>query len=109
LTDRSDNFTTKDLIKGIRKECGDIPIGIRLCGEELLDDRGGNTPEESLESIKLAEKAGADYLTVTAGWQESMIPVITRDVPMGHWLYIAERMKKNIDIDNRNFRIIQSR
>jgi len=87
-----------DIIEGIRKECGDVPIGIRLCGEELLDDRGGNTPEESLESIKLAEKAGADYLTVTAGWQESMIPVITRDVPMGHWLYIAERMKKNIAI-----------
>jgi 2,4-dienoyl-CoA reductase (NADPH2) len=87
-----------DIIKGIRKECGDIPIGIRLCGEELLDDRGGSTIEESLESVKLAEKAGADYLTVTAGWQESMIPVITRDVPMGHWLYIAERMKKNIDI-----------
>ena len=87
-----------DIIEGIRKECGDLSIGIRLCGEELLDDRGGNTIEESLESIKLAEKAGADYLTVTAGWQESMIPVITRDVPMGHWLYIAERMKKNIAI-----------
>ncbi len=87
-----------DLIEGIRKECGDMPIGIRLCGEELLDDRGGNSPDESLESVKLAEKAGADYLTVTAGWQESMIPVITRDVPMGHWLYIAERMKKNIAI-----------
>ena len=76
----------------------EMAIGIRLCGEELLDDRGGNTIEESLESIKLCEAAGADYLTVTAGWQESIIPVITRDVPMGHWLYIAERMKKNIKI-----------
>jgi 2,4-dienoyl-CoA reductase (NADPH2) len=88
-----------DIIEGCKKAIGDeIAIGIRLCGEELLDDRGGNTIEESLESVKLCEAAGADYLTVTAGWQESIIPVITRDVPMGHWLYIAERMKNNIKI-----------
>jgi 2,4-dienoyl-CoA reductase (NADPH2) len=37
-----------------------------------------------------------DILSVTAGWQESAVSVITRDVPMGSWLYIAERMKKNI-------------
>jgi len=87
-----------DIIKACKKECGDVPVGIRLCGEELLDDRGGNSPEESLESVKLAVEAGADYISITAGWQESMVPVITRDVPMGHWLYIAERMKKNIKV-----------
>jgi 2,4-dienoyl-CoA reductase (NADPH2) len=88
-----------EIIEGIKKAIGpDIPVGIRLCGEELLDDRGGNTPQESLESIKFAEKAGIDYLSVTAGWQESAESVITRDIPMGHWLYIAERMKKNIKV-----------
>lgn len=87
-----------DIIKACKKAVGDVPVGIRLCGEELLDDRGGNTPEESLESVKLAVEAGADYISITAGWQESMQPVITRDIPMGHWLYIAERMKKNINV-----------
>ena len=49
----------KEILEGIRKAVpSDVAIGIRLCGEELLDDRGGNTPEESLESIKIAEKAG---------------------------------------------------
>ena len=89
----------KEILEGIRKAVpSDVAIGIRLCGEELLDDRGGNTPEESLESIRIAEKAGLDYLSVTAGWQESPVSVITRDVPMGNWLYIAERMKKNIRV-----------
>jgi 2,4-dienoyl-CoA reductase (NADPH2) len=89
----------KEIIEGIRKAIpSDAAIGIRLCGEELLDDRGGNKPEESLESIKIAEKAGCDYLSVTAGWQESPVSVISRDVPMGNWLYIADRMKKNIKI-----------
>jgi len=88
-----------DIIRACKKAVGpDVPVGIRLCGEELLDDRGGNTVEESLMTIKLAEEAGIDFLSVTAGWQESMVPVITRDVPMGHWLYIAERMKKNIKV-----------
>ncbi len=89
----------RKIVEGIRKEVGpDYPIVIRLCGEELLDDRGGNTPEESLESIKIAEKAGIDCISVTAGWQESAVSVISRDIPMGHWLYISERMKRNLKI-----------
>ncbi|MBI4704248.1 MAG: FAD-dependent oxidoreductase [Deltaproteobacteria bacterium] len=89
----------RKIVEGIRKQCGEgYPIIIRLCGEELLDDRGGNSPEESLESIKIAERAGIDCLSVTAGWQESAVSVISRDIPMGHWLYIAERMKKNIRV-----------
>lgn len=89
----------REIIEGIRKAVGpDYPIIIRLCGEELLDDRDGNTPEECLEIIKIAERAGIDCLSVTVGWQESAETVISRDRPQGHWLYIAERMKKNIDV-----------
>lgn len=89
----------REIVEGIRKEVGpDYPIVIRLCGEELLDDRGGNSPEECLEIIKIAEKAGVDCLSVTAGWQESAVSVITRDCAMGSWLHIAERMKQNTDM-----------
>jgi len=88
-----------ETVQGIRKVVGPkVPIIIRLCGEERLDDRGGNTPEESLQAIKLAEQAGIDMLSVTAGWQESAESVITRDIPMGNWLFIAERMKKNLKV-----------
>lgn len=89
----------REIIEGCRKAIGpNIALGIRLCGEEKLEDRGGNTPEESLQAIKIAEQAGCDFLSVTVGWQESAISVITRDVEMGHWLYVAERMKKNVNI-----------
>lgn len=88
-----------EIIEGIRKAVGpDYPIVIRLCGEELLDDRGGNTPEECLEIIKIAERAGIDCLSVTVGWQESAETVISRDRPMGSWLHIAERMKQNVKV-----------
>ena len=89
----------RKIIEGIREEIGpDKALGIRLCGWEMLDDRGGNTEEESMESLRIAEKAGCDYLSVTVGWQESLGSVISRDVPMGKWLYVAERTKKELGI-----------
>lgn len=89
----------RKIVEGIREEVGsDVAVGIRLCAWEMLDDRGGNTEEESLETLKIAEKAGCDYLSVTVGWQESMGSVISRDIPMGKWLYIAERAKKVLNI-----------
>lgn len=89
----------REIVEGIRRQVGpDYPIIIRLCGEELLSDRGGNTPEESLEVIKIAERAGIDCLSVTAGWQESAVSVISRDCPQGSWLYIAERMKQHLKV-----------
>jgi 2,4-dienoyl-CoA reductase (NADPH2) len=89
----------RKIVEGIRQEIGpDIPIGIRLCGWEMLDDREGNTEEESMESIKIAEAAGCDFISVTVGWQESLGSVISRDIPMGKWLHVAERTKKEVSI-----------
>jgi 2,4-dienoyl-CoA reductase (NADPH2) len=91
-----------DIISGIRKEVGpDYPIIIRLCADELLHDRGGNTEAESLQVIKLAEKAGVDCLSVTAGWQESAVSVISRDCKMGQWLYLAKRVREALKPETR--------
>lgn len=84
-----------DIVRGIRQGVGpDYPIVIRLCADELLHDRGGNHPDESAEVIRLAEEAGADCLSITAGWQESAVSVISRDCKMGQWLYLAEKIRK---------------
>jgi 2,4-dienoyl-CoA reductase (NADPH2) len=88
-----------DILQAVRDKIGpEVPLIIRLCAEELLDDVGGNTPEESMMTYKLAEKAGADCISVTQGWQESGTPVISRDVPQGTWLYNAKRAKENVKI-----------
>ncbi len=54
--------------------------------------------EEELEKLRVAEEAGVDYVSVTIGWHESSQSVITRDVPMGHWLPIAEQIRKAVGI-----------
>ena len=85
------------IVEGIRKEVGpDYPIVIRLCGEELLLDRGGNTPQESLEINRIICNAGVDLLSVTVGWQESAESVISRDIEQGNWLYVARRFKDEL-------------
>ncbi len=88
-----------EVLGAVKAEAGDrAPVGIRLCGAEILEDRGGNTLEESIESFAIAEEAGADFVSVTVGWHESSISVITRDVPMGHWLWVGERVKKAVNV-----------
>lgn len=88
-----------EIIQGVKAVCGkDVPLGIRLCSEELLDDVRGNTPAESMESYKIAEEAGVDYISVTLGWQESIYPVISRDIPQGNWIHLAKRAKEHVKI-----------
>lgn len=88
-----------EIIQGVKEVCGPgIPVGIRLCSEELLDDVRGNTPDESMMTYKFAEEAGADYISCTLGWQESIYPVISRDIPQGNWLHLAKRAKENVKI-----------
>lgn len=89
----------KEIIQGVKAVLPpDIPLGIRLCAEELLDDVRGNTPEESMETYKIAAEAGIDYISVTLGWQESIYPVISRDIPMGNWIHLAKRAKAHVDV-----------
>ncbi|MBT8363861.1 MAG: FAD-dependent oxidoreductase [Deltaproteobacteria bacterium] len=88
-----------EIIQGVKAVCPpDMPVGIRLCLEELLDDVRGNTPEVSIESYKIAEEAGVDYISCTLGWQESIYPVISRDIPMGNWIHLAKRAKEHVSI-----------
>jgi len=88
-----------EIIQGVKAVIpADMPLGIRLCLEELLDDVRGNTHEESIESYKIAEEAGVDYISCTLGWQESIYPVISRDIPMGNWIHLAKRAKEHVKV-----------
>jgi 2,4-dienoyl-CoA reductase (NADPH2) len=88
-----------EIIQGVKEVLPpDMPLGIRLCSEELLDDVRGNTPEESMESYKISDEAGVDYISCTLGWQESIYPVISRDIPMGNWIYLAKRAKEHVTV-----------
>lgn len=88
-----------EVIQAIKETTGDDkPVIVRLNGVELMDEYGGNTPEECLEFMKMAERAGADCISLVIGWHESRTGALGRDVPTDHWLHLAAAAKRVLDV-----------
>jgi len=71
---------------------------IRLNGEELMDEHGGNSPVECIEFMKMAERAGADCISIVVGWHESTRGALGRDVHDDQWLPLAENASRALKI-----------
>ncbi len=88
-----------ETIEGVKKACGhDFIVSVRLNGTELMDEYGGNTDEECLLFMEMAESAGADLISMVIGWHESRGGALGRDIPHDGWLYLAEKAKKKIKV-----------
>jgi len=91
-----------EMIQGMRAEIGNEHLlGIRLNFIEFMDEVGGNTPDECLEIIKIAEQAGVDYISLLVGWHESRQSTLGRDVPIGHWFTYGgylERVSREVKV-----------
>ncbi|KAB2846585.1 MAG: NAD(P)-binding protein, partial [Hyphomicrobiaceae bacterium] len=84
----------RELIDGIKQATPDHPLVVRLNGAELMDRWGGNSEDECFELMQQAAQCGVDMISVTVGWQEAPDSSIGRDIPPGHWNYLAARAKK---------------
>lgn len=88
-----------ELLGGIRDAVGkEKAIAIRLNGVELMDEYGGNTPDECVEMMRHAGRAGADCISIVVGWHESRTGALGRDVPSGKWLYLAEAARRAVAV-----------
>ncbi|MEM4218181.1 MAG: NAD(P)-binding protein, partial [Candidatus Methanomethylicaceae archaeon] len=86
-----------ETIKAIKKSCGDdFLVFVRLNGTELMEGYGGNTDEECLLFMEMAEDAGVDLISVVVGWHESRTGALGRDVPCFGWLPVAEQAKARL-------------
>lgn len=84
----------RELIDAVKQALPENPLVVRLSGAELMDPWGGNTEDECFELMTQAAGAGVDMISVTVGWQEAPESSIGRDVPPGHWNYLAARAKR---------------
>jgi 2,4-dienoyl-CoA reductase (NADPH2) len=84
----------RELIDAIKEATPGHPLIVRLNGTELMDKWGGNSEDECFELMSQAAEAGVDMISVTVGWQEAPESSIGRDIPPGHWNYLAARAKK---------------
>ena len=86
-----------DIIKNIRKKLGPkFPVIYKISAEEYMD--GGTVLEDSQIMAKRAESAGVSVIHTWAGWHESPKPMLPMSVPRGAFVYLAEAMKKIINV-----------
>lgn len=86
-----------EIIRAVRQKVGnDYPVITRLRATELEPD---GTPEEDIRKVaKMCEEAGIDAISLMVGSHESSQPSLTMEIPPGHWLYLAEGMKRVLKI-----------
>lgn len=88
-----------ELLQSLRSVIGgEKLLIIRLNGEELMDEYGGNSLSDCIEFMRIAEDTGVDMISVVVGWHESRRGALGRDVPHDAWLYIAEEAKKAVRV-----------
>ena len=86
-----------EVMQAIKEKTGrDYTILWRYSGHEFVD--GGYDEEGGSEIGRALESAGAGWLNLQVGWHDSTVPLVTKEVPQGRFVYIAERIRKSVSI-----------
>ncbi len=86
-----------EIIQSMRKKAGqDLVITWRMGGQDFMP--GGNTLEDSIKIAQFFEKQGVNLINVTTGWHDSGQPFIQYFVPKANWIFMGEKIRKNINI-----------
>ena len=92
-----------EIVEGIRKECGDYPIIVRLTIDEFYDKIGkagkGYDMETGVKYAKAIAEMGVDALDVSsAGYDTFNYWLEPTSFELGWRKYLAEEVKKVVDI-----------
>ncbi len=86
-----------EIIQAIKRTAGDdCAITCRLNVEEFME--GGHTIEDSEKVAPLLEASGVQAINVYVGWHECPVPTVQMSVPRGAFVYLAEEIKKAVNI-----------
>jgi 2,4-dienoyl-CoA reductase-like NADH-dependent reductase (Old Yellow Enzyme family) len=87
-----------EVLRDIRVKCGpDFTVGIRMNGEDYIDD--GWCLDDALRLAQLLEQNGADYLHVSAGvYGSRQLTIPSMYVEHGCFVHLAEAVKKTVAI-----------
>lgn len=88
-----------DIVKAVKAEVGnEIAVGLKYNGDDFLGEDGW-TLEESCKLAPLAETAGADYITITAGLVGSpKLTIPPMYEPQGCYTDLAAAVKPHVSI-----------
>ena len=88
----------REVLRDIRGKCGpDFPVGVRMNGEDYIDDGWGL--EEALRLAPILENDGAAYLHVSAGvYGSRQLTIPSMYVEHGCFIHLAEAVKQVVSI-----------
>ncbi len=87
---------TLEVIRGVREIVGpDFPIVVRWSPVDFIktDNGPGLSMEEAKQIAVWMEEAGLDLHDLSVGWHETSVPLTTKGIEDGHWMYIAQEIK----------------
>ncbi|NCB24235.1 MAG: NADH:flavin oxidoreductase [Bacteroidia bacterium] len=87
-----------ETLAAIRAAVGEeYPIQLRVSGSDLIE--GGCSGDDIAEICEYLDKTGnVDSFSVTAGWHDSTVPLITMEVPFANWLYLGRQIKAKVNV-----------
>ena len=86
-----------EIIASAQQKVGrDYTMMCRISADEFMP--GGHTLKETRYVAPRLVKAGMKALNVQAGWHQSQVPLIQASVPRGAYVYLAEAVKKMVDV-----------
>lgn len=86
-----------EVIKKVREYVGaDYPVILRISGSDMI--QGGYGIDFMQEFCASLDYGLVDAISVTGGWHESPIPQITSHLPEGGYAFLAEAIKRVVNI-----------
>ena len=89
-----------EVIEEVKRRCGqDYPVLVRINGDDYYPSGGVTHIDSRMISVAL-ERAGADCISISSGLRESdhNLHDQTMASPRGSWVYMAEGIKKTVNI-----------
>lgn len=87
-----------ETLTAIREVVGpDYPLQLRVGGSDLL--KGGCNGDDIADICEYLDKTGlVDSFSITAGWHDSTVPLITMEVPFCNWNYLGRQIKARVKV-----------
>lgn len=87
----------REVIKKVREYVGsDYPVILRISGSDMIP--GGYGIDFMQEFCASLDSGLVDAISVTGGWHEAPIPQITSHLPEGGYAFLAEAIKRVVNI-----------
>lgn len=85
-------------LQAVRETIGpDVPLTVRIGGNDFVP--GSCNSEDIAEICELLDKTGlVDAFSVTGGWHEASVPLVTMELPHGTYAYLGRGIKERVHV-----------